>query len=392
MRRLAPTHRAGTETTGGRARVLVGVIGAVVAMVLFVGGSAFAYWVYTDSSNTYDTLATAATLSPPTGISATEASATSVNVSWTNPTNPTGTEYLLTQNGTTVCETASNSCPTITGLGVGTTYSYSVDAVLGAHWTSSASATSFTTMAVHITSPTSGSTYGTNWGGTISGTYSAASGTTISAVTVNIQQGSGSSACWAGFSYFYTSCPYAVNATSFSPGSSGTWSLNLPAADLNSGNTYYITAEATDSNSITGSGPTVSFTYNTIGPSPAPPVASATTHYTDSNGVYWVNSETVGLTDSVTYSGAGTVSSVAYYYCTSSLNCNSTTEQFIGNGSGGTWAYSWSSANLPASDGTYYIVAVASDSLSNVAQSSTTEIGIDRTPPTVSTPSVNEIS
>ena len=107
--------------------------------------------------------------------------------------------------------------------------------------------------------------------------------------------------------------------------------------------------------------------------------------------MYWVNAETVNLTDSVAYAGAGTVSSVAYYYCTTS-SCNSSNGTFIGNGSGGSWSYSWTTGNLPVSDGTYYIVAVATDSLSNVGTSSTSKVGVDRTPPTVSTPSVNGAS
>ncbi len=366
-------------------------------MVLFVGGAAFAYWVYTDSSNTYDTLGTAATLSPPTGVSATEASATSVNVSWTNPTspaNPTGTEYLLTQNGSMVCETASNSCPTITGLSADTTYNYSVDAMLGTHWTSSASTTSFTTMAVHITRPTSASTYGTNWtsseGGTVSGTYSAASGTTITAVKVSIQQGSGSSACWNGSSNSWsTACPNYVNVTPFSPGSSGSWSLSLPTSDLNSVNTYNIIAEAIDSSNITGTSSTVSFTYNAGAPSPGAPVPSANVHY--GTNPYWVNAEMVGLTDTVTYSGAGTVSSVSYYYCYDNSSCTSSNGTLIGTAtSGGSWSVNWTiTSSVPTNDGHYYVIAVATDSLSNVGTSPTTDIGIDRQAPTNLTPSVN---
>jgi hypothetical protein len=368
-------------------------------MVLFIGGAAFAYWVYTGSSNTYDTLATAATLSPPTGISATEASATSVNVSWTNPANPTGTEYLLTQNGSTVCETASNSCPTITGLGAGTTYSYSVDAILGAHWTSLASATSFTTMAVHVTSPTSGSTYGTNWtsseGGTVSGTYSAASGTTTTAVKVSIDQGTGPNTCWNGTSNSWASaCSSSYVTASFS---SGTWSLSLPVGDLNSVNTYYITAEATDSASVTGTSSTVSFTYNAGAPSPGAPVPSATNH--SGTNPYWVNAETVGLTDTVTYSGAGTVSSVSYYYCYNNSSCTSSNGTLIGTATSGSlnvpsWSVNWAITSISPStaDGDYYVVAVATDSLSNVGTSTATQVGIDRTPPSVSNPSVNTYS
>jgi hypothetical protein len=106
------------------------------------------------------------------------------------------------------------------------------------------------------------------------------------------------------------------------------------------------------------------------------------------NNVYWVNAETVGLTDSVTDAGAGTVSTVAYYEC-ATTSCSASNGTLVGDGSGANWSFSWTAGNLPASDGTVYIVAVATDSLSNVGTSSPTEIGVDRTPPTVATPNVN---
>ena len=47
------------------------------------------------------------------------------------------------------------------------------------NWQSSAATTSFTTMAVNITYPVN-TTFGANWSGTLSGTASPATGTTIS--------------------------------------------------------------------------------------------------------------------------------------------------------------------------------------------------------------------
>jgi hypothetical protein len=173
-------------------------------------------------------------------------------------------------------------------------------------------------------------------------------------------------------------------------GSVGSWTLGLPTADLNSVNTYHATAQATDSSSHSATAQS-SFTFNTSGPIPAAPGASATTHYTDSNGIYWVNSETVNLNDTVSYSGVGTISSVAYYWCSTS-SCNSANGTLIGNGSGASWSFAWLSGSLPSTDGTYYIAAVATDSLSNVGTSPSTKVGVDRIAPSVPTPSVNGFS
>ncbi len=359
---------------------------AVIGLMALAAGLAFGFWVSTDSS--HPAAASATSLSSPT-VSAAEVSPTSAKVSWTAGSQPAGTNYVVVRNPganqDAVCTVpAPTSSCTDSGLSPGTAYSYSVTATLDS-WQSPAGSASFTTMALNVASPTNGSTFGANWGGSISGTSAPASGTTIASVKVSIEQGSGS--CWTGNGKTWTAaCPTYV-ATS---GSVSNWTLSLPTGDLTSVNTYHITAEATDSSSISATTASA-FTYNSTAPTPASPVVSATTHYVDSNGIYWVNAETVDLTDSVTYSGGGTVSTVAYYYC-STLSCTSSNGTFIGNGSGGTWSYSWTAGNLPATDGPYYVVAVATDSLTNVGTSSAAEVGVDRTPPIVSTPSVNGLS
>jgi hypothetical protein len=368
-----------------RSRVVLTGLG-VAGVSALVAGLAYGYFVTTDSS--HPASASATSLSAPS-VGVAEASATSTTVSWSAGSQPPGTNYVVIRNPgagqVTVCTVpASTSSCTDSGLSPGTSYSYSVTAGLDS-WKSAAGTTSLTTMAVNVTSPTNGSTSGTNWSGSISGTSSPATGATIATVKASIQQGSGS--CWTGTGNAWTAaCPNYV-ATG---GSVSSWTLSVPIGDLNSVNTYHITAEATDSSNISAS-TSSTFTFNGTAPIPAPPVASATTHSTDSNGVYWVNAETVTLTDSVTYTGAGTVSSVAYYYCPTS-SCTGSNGTFIGNGSGGSWSYGWTGAHLPTTDGPYYVVAVATDSLTNAGTSPTAEIGVDRTPPNVSTPSVNGLS
>ena len=62
---------------------------------------------------------------------------------------------------------------------------------------------------------------------------------------------------------FTSTCP------NYSPVTSGTtsWSLNLPQSDLTSGDSYEVTAQATDSYGNVGTSSTVTFTYATALPS-----------------------------------------------------------------------------------------------------------------------------
>jgi hypothetical protein len=151
--------------------------------------------------------------------------------------------------------------------------------------------------------------------------------------------------------------------------------------------TYTVTAVY---NSFSSSGSSGQVTV-AVAPTASAPGVSATTTY-DSNPI-WVNEENVTLTDSPSSNG-GSVTSVSYYYClTSAAPCTSSNWTSIGTTtSGGSWSVTWASASLPA-DGTYDLVATATDSTPlNSPVSSATEVAIDTTPPTVSTPSVNGFS
>ena len=284
-----------------------------------------------------------------------------MNISWSNPSGqPPGTEYIGPENIAGSCarvhndwsdqlgNTSDSDLCQDSGLSPGTTYNYSVTGVLGANWQSSPGTTSFTTMAVNITTPTTGSTFGGNWGGSISGTSSPASGTTVSSVQVSIQQGSGS--CWTGIGNHWTAaCPNYVPIT----GTVSNWTLSLPIGDLNSVNTYNITAQATDSSSISATA-TSSFIYNVSPPVPSPPAVSAQHTYVNGS-VTWTNGQSVSLSDTVT-PGAGTVTAVpttgAPLPRAAARGTSSATSTV-----GAPWTVPWSS--LPASDGVYYVVAVA---------------------------------
>ena len=396
MSQLTPAH-APRRARRSPSRVVVGVLATVVTLGALVG-IAFAYWQTTDSSN--PAAASATSLSAPTVATATETGATSVKIGWTNPgTQVSGAQYEVVRNPgvgqVVVCTVAAPTC-TDSGLSAGTSYSYSVIAVLH-NWQSSATSVSYTTMEVNVTYPVDSTTYGSNWTGTLTGTASAATGTTISSsgVKVSVQQGSGSSSCWTGSGANFTAaCPNYVTASYASPN----WSLGLPASDLTSGDTYHVTAQATDSLSVSTTSTTVSFTYTIPAPIAVAPTATATTFY--STNPIWFNHENVTLTD-VTPSpnGGPPVSSVTYYYClTSNGSCTNTSTAnwtLIGNStaSGSNWTLTWASATLPA-DGTYYLMATATNSASITSgpSATSTKVGIDTTPPTVSGPTVNGFS
>jgi endoglucanase len=396
--RLFGGSRNGRPSSSGRGRVLAGVAG-VMGLIALAAGLAFAYWVTTDSSN--PAAASATSLSAPTAATATEVTASSVKISWTNPgTQVTGAQYEVIRNPgasqVVVCTvSAPTSSCTDTNLSAGTSYSYSVIAVLDL-WQSTAAGTSFTAMTVNVTYPVNGTTYGANWTPTLTGTASAATGTTISAsgVKVSVQQGSGTSSCWTGSGATFTaSCPNYVTASY----SSGSWTLGLPAGDLTSGDTYKVTAQATDSLGASTTSSTVSFTYTVPAPIASAPGASATTSY--STAPIWFDKEPVTLTDSPSVNGGTAVASVTYYYCLkSNSSCTNTstanwTPINTSTASGSNWTLTWASASLPA-DGTYNLMATAtnSSSVTSGPSSTSTEIGIDNTPPSVSTPIVNGVS
>ena len=114
-----------------------------------------------------------------------------------------------------------------------------------------------------------------NWTGTITGTASANSGSSLSSTAVAIED---------------TTTNNWWNGTSFSAfgetfvGASGTtsWSLGLAAKNLTSANSYAVIAEATNALGKIGTSPTVNFTYDT-----APPTVTIT--YPVNNTTYGFN-------------------------------------------------------------------------------------------------------
>lgn len=95
-----------------------------------------------------------------------------------------------------------------------------------------------TVPSVAITYPVNSTTYGSNWGGSITGSAATnASGATITKVKVSVQQVGG--LCWTGSGDTYTaSCPNYLAVTT----GTTSWSLSLSKSDLTVGDSYKVTA------------------------------------------------------------------------------------------------------------------------------------------------------
>jgi hypothetical protein len=190
------TYRAATW----RSRVLVAVLGTATGIGVLGVGVAFGYWLTTNGANPAQ--AVAASLSAPLSPTSTETGSATITVGWTLPGSQlSGAQYQVTRTSgpgspTTVCTvtSATTSCPD-TGLSAGTTYGYSVMAVLHS-WQSSTITTSGTALEV-TTSSLPGGVVGASYSTTLtaiggSGTYShwaLGSGTLPSWATLNTSTG-----------------------------------------------------------------------------------------------------------------------------------------------------------------------------------------------------------
>ncbi len=119
------------------------LIVALVVSVAVLAGTAFAYFLSTDSS--HPAVATAASLSPPTNATAKATGPSRITVGWTVPASQlTGAQYQVTRTSpgspTIVCTVSppAHECQDA-GVIAATTYVYAIAAVLpGTHWVSAA--------------------------------------------------------------------------------------------------------------------------------------------------------------------------------------------------------------------------------------------------------------
>ncbi len=219
---------------------------------------------------------------------------------------------------------------------------------------------------VSITYPVDGTTYGTDWTGTMTGTASAAAGTTVTNTQVAIED-TKTDVWWDGSSFSASSQTF-VGATGDT-----TWMFTLAAQSLIPADTYTVVAQATDSAENVGTSSTVSFTY-TI---PTAPPTVVVTYPVDATtyGPNWTG--TIAGTASPNSGPGSTITSteVAVEDTTtkqwwSGSSFSASTQTFVAASGNTTWMLAMPANDL-TSGATYKVVAEATDSLGSVGTSST---------------------
>jgi hypothetical protein len=197
-------------------------------------------------------------------------------------------------------------------------------------------------------------------------------------VLVSVQQTGGN--CWTGTGNTYTAtCPNYLAVTT----GTTSWSLSVPNTDLTLGDSYKVTAQATDSYSNLGTSSTVSFTYDT-----APPTVTIT--YPVNNTSYGTNWTGAITGTASSNAGAGTSVanvSVAIENTTTSMWWNSTsfssgTQGFVSATGTTSWSFALLAKYLVSGDA-YSVVAKATDSVGNTGLSSVVTFTYNGSPPTV---------
>jgi hypothetical protein len=390
VRRLGRTK--GQRNISRRAKLLIGASAALV--IGLTGALAFAYFTSTGRGSG---AATVSSLGSPALVTGSPSGST-VAVSWAAVTDlGSGTfGYYVTRtpypSGSPVAVCSSSPTSLLSGTSCNDTsvpsgnYTYSVTVVYNS-WSNSASSGEVTVanIAPAASAPSVSATtnYGTNpyWVNeenvTLTDTPTTNGGSAIASV-----------------SYYYCKVTAApCNSGNWLPiGSTsggGTWSVVWALTSPPSDGTYDVVAIATNTAALNSAVSTATeIGVDTTGPVVSAPSISATVTY-GSNPIY-VNNENVALTEtSVSDVGSG-VKSVAYYYCAGSSGTCTTTLIGTSSSSTGNYPVTWTSP-LPV-DGPYRIEVVATDNVTNTTTSSATLVFVDKTPPTVSAPSVNGFS
>ncbi|MET9270578.1 hypothetical protein [Kribbella sp. NPDC003557] len=355
-------------------RVLL-VLGLVV-LAMTGAGTAWAFW--TGAGSGAGTASTG-TLAPPATVTATAPpGGGTVNLAWSASARATGyvVTRVLNSDGTTAaaCGTTQASPTTETScndLAVPDgTYHYVVTA-LSASWTASASSANVT---VHNSRPS---------------------------VTINQAAGQADPAASSPVNFTavfseavtdFTSSDVTVSpatATVVVSGSGPTY--NLAVSGLTSSSLITVSIAASTVHDSFGAGNTAStstdntVTYDATGPTASAPAATSSLAYGS-----FVGNATVTLMDSATDDLTG-VASVAYYRCAGTTgNCTAASWTAIGSSTSSGTSFAVTTGAPFAADGSYRIVAVATDAAGNTGVPGTaTVVTVDTTPPTVARPTVN---
>jgi hypothetical protein len=228
---------------------------------------------------------------------------------------------------------------------------------------------------VTITYPVDATTYGTNWTGKITGTASAGAGASISKTLLSIEDTT--TKLWWNGSKFAASTQTYVPVTGTT-----TWMLTL-SASLTSGNTYAVTAQATDNLGNTGTSATAAFTYST----PPPTVAITYPVNNTTYGTNWTGKITGTASSNSGPTTSITAVSVAVENTTTGKWWNGTSftpgsQRFVAASGTTGWSLVLAASNLKSGDA-YSVIAQATDSVGNVGASPTVNFTYNCSPPTV---------
>jgi hypothetical protein len=286
-----------------RPRGLIGRVLFFAAGFLLAGAvAALAYWVVTVimGSGNY-ALAQANSLSAPTNATVAEASSTSVTIGWSLPASQLpGAQYEVIRNPggsqVTVCTVTAPTC-TDSNLSPGTTYNYSVIAVLGTNWQSTAATTSFTALGV-TTSSLPDASYGTSYSTTLAATGGSGTYTTwaLSAGTLpswaHLNASTGAITGTPDTTGTTTGLQFTVTDSNTYTATSGSLSLTVAQAIL--------TVTASNTSTPYGSVPTVTADYSGFQNSDGPgslttqPTCSSTVIATTGVGTYGTANSCIG--------------------------------------------------------------------------------------------------
>jgi hypothetical protein len=218
-----------------------------------------------------------------------------------------------------------------------------------------------------ITYPVDGTSYGTAWTGTITGTASSAASTTITAAAMVAIEDTTTNQWWNGTAFAASSQSFvAANGNT-------TWYLAFGAGNLTAGNSYSVVAEVTDSAENVGTSSTVSFTCGTaamIDPTVGVTYPVDGTSY----GADWtgtiLGTASSGASTTITATAMVAIEDTTTNQWWNGSSFNDATQSFVAAIGNTTWYLAFGAGNLTAGNN-YSVVAEVTDSASNVGTSST---------------------
>jgi hypothetical protein len=368
-------------------------------------GAAFGYFVTTDPLNPAQAVANSLPQGTTPSASLSATSYDTVTITFAEVSTATGgveipaSDYVLQRYASTGGPpvTVNASCSgtgtiTCTESSVpGGTWQYTDIPTYAANWVGVESAESGpvtvnTTATVSVTYPVDSTSYGADWSAMITGTASPGAGATVKSTGVAIEDTS-TTMWWSGKAFAASSQTF-VAATGTT-----TWLLAMPANDLTSGDSYSVIAEATDSAKNVGTSSTVSFTYGTTTTATTPPTVSViypvdhTTYGADWTGtITGTASSNSGASTTIASTQVAIEDTTADQWWSGKAFAASS-QTFVAATGTTTWLLAMPANDLTSGD-SYAVIAQATDSAGNVANSSTVTFTYKTAPPAPPTVSI----